>query len=293
MHPAWTRRTVALITSLGIVGVVAATVARASGPDDQPVTAGAGPFLDGTGDTIELPTLVGGGLDPVPVPTVPALPTPEAAVDAFFAAEIADDFASSFGLLSESDRRTVGNPGEWAATHDELPAFVAFEATGPAEIDDDTAVVEGIARMVPVVDETVGIFPGEAQASIVAVREDGGWRIAFGDSVLQPVLPDPDTAESAAAAWLQRRQACDDAPEAYAGALLGDPRIGEALCGSTDTFVVDSVGDLDDLPDPVPFITAFGPDGVGLLRTVAVDGPRPLTLVVAPLGTEWVVVGAE
>ena len=290
--PSRLRRAV-LVGGVSVVALVATGVGVAALNGDEPAEGStatpsvlAGPFAaPANGQQPTFSTLI----EALPAP--PA--TPEAAAAAYFAAEAADEFEASFALLAADDRATYGGWREWAAAHDELPIVVAFTPSGPADIDGDDAVVTGRVEFEPLVDEVVGIIPAVAAAEIVLASEDGGWRVADSASIYVPDLPAPEAAVPVAADWVAERQACRTERDGYQGNLLGDPRIEAVLCETAGAFTAGEPGDVDDVPDPTPFLSTFGPDGVAALVSVPFTGPAPLTVVLAPLGATWVVVGVE
>ncbi len=284
-------RRLAVAGGIGAIAIAAAGIGFATLADNDAGGATAtpsvlaGPFPTPTGDTPNLAS------DTPPLPPPP--PTPEAAAAAFVAAEQRDDHDASFALLAADEREAYGNAQEWASAHDELPIIVGFTATGPAAIDGGEAVLAGRLELVPVVDEVIGVVPAAAAAEFALVAEDGGWRVDFARSIFVPEFPDVEQAVPAAAEWVADRQACRFERNGYDGNLIGDPRVEAVLCETTGEFVPGEPGRVDDLPDAAPFLSTFGPDGVAALATVPFDGPAPLTVVLAPLGAGWVVVGAE
>ena len=72
-------------------------------------------------------------------PAAPAA-SPSAAVTRFLDAEVARDFAVSYGGLSAADRERAGSHSEWADLHAQLPAITGFtlgetrSAPGRAEV---------------------------------------------------------------------------------------------------------------------------------------------------------------
>ena len=90
-------------------------------------------------------------------------------------------------------------------------------------------------------------------------------------------------------AWAQARQHCGDGDE-YSGSLLGSPVLGDQLCDVRGDFVAAPPAPLGDTL-ATEVVAAFGPDATTWARTVAVSGAAELTVVTAPLGDRWVVVG--
>ena len=286
------------LAAAGATALIAAGAAFVVGRDDAQGASRAPSVLQGALPAVS--TKDGALRTAAAAPLTAPPSTPEAAVDAFLTAETAGDFDASFVLLDAADRASFGSAAEWAAAHDQLPVYLGHGAIAP-----DTATVKGkrasvtvSLQMQPVVDVQAGIVPAVAEGDFVATQEDGGWRVSSSKSTYLGELPSDDLAGQAAGAWVTARQNCqtaDSATDAYAGNLLGDPTIEAALCHAEGSYSVDSVGPIDDAPDVAPFLAAFGPDGVVSLRSVTFSGPGPdpLTVVVAPFGDTWVVIGVE
>ena len=66
---------------------------------------------------------------PVVEPPSVAAPTPDAAVEAFLALEVAEDYDGSYGALSDVDRSNATSAAAWAAQHASLPAITGYEIT--------------------------------------------------------------------------------------------------------------------------------------------------------------------
>ncbi|MGQ0803798.1 MAG: hypothetical protein ACT4PI_08045 [Actinomycetota bacterium] len=224
-----------------------------------------------------------------PEPPTAAAPTPQAAVEQFLAAEAGGDFATSYGLLSAADRGQVGSRSEWTTAHGHLPTITNFEI-GALDAGAARAEVATSLTLVPELDEIVGLVPARADATWVALAEDGGWRVAFEESSLVPRYPSEDDAPSAARDWAADRRDCRRGDQ-YRGGLLGADALARDLCRAEGDITVGAAAALDPGAGAQPFLAAFGPEVFSWARVVSVTTPRVLNVVLAPVGERWLVVG--
>jgi hypothetical protein len=219
----------------------------------------------------------------------PAAPSPVAAVTGFLDAEVARNFGGSYGNLSAADRLRAASHTEWADLHAQLPTITGFtlgetrSAPGRAEVD---AKVE----LQPGLDAIVGLVPAHADAAWIVVAEDGGWRVDFESSELVPAYPPDIGAIDAARSWVSARSHCRRAPQSRDG-LLGSPALAAGLCGAGGPVRVGTPAALHAAVGVEPFVAAFGAEVFGWARAVAVHSPAPMTVVLAPIGDRWVVIG--
>lgn len=228
--------------------------------------------------------------DPASVepPEAPAA-TPAAAVTGFLNAETAGEFASSYGRLGGPDRLRTGSRSEWTNLHAQLPTIRGFtlgetrSTPGGAEIDADVQLKPGL-------DTIVGLVPARAKATWIAVAEDGGWRVDFDNSTLVPEYPPDAAAIDAATSWVSARAQCRRAPQ-FRDGLLGAPALAGDLCGARGPVRVGTAAPLRVGDGVEPFVAAFGPDVFTWARTIPVQSPTPMSVVLAPIGERWVVIG--
>jgi hypothetical protein len=228
--------------------------------------------------------------DPASVepPAAPAS-TPVAALTGFLDAEVAGDFAASYGTLSARDRLRAGSRSDWTTLHAQLPTIRGFtlgetrSAPGRAEIAAEVALQPGL-------DAVVGLVPARAQAMWIAVPEDGGWRVDFDNSTLVPEYPPDAAAVDAASSWVSARAQCRRAPQ-YRDGLLGATALASDLCGARGPVRVGTAAPLRAGTGVEPFVAAFGPDVFTWARAVPVESPAPMSVVLAPIGDRWVVIG--
>jgi hypothetical protein len=137
---------------------------------------------------------------------------------------------------------------------------------------------------------TEGLVPARARATYVAVAEDGGWRVAFGQSSLAAEYPSTASAPAAVRSWVRARVDCRHAPE-FVGGLLGAAARADELCGAHGAIHVERAVRLPETDQDQPFLAAFGSEVHEWSRVVPVDAPVRLRVVVAPLDERWLVVG--
>jgi hypothetical protein len=229
---------------------------------------------------------------PVAAPDVdpPDLPAgdPGDAVRRFLTLEVARDHAGSYGLLSAADRIELTSRAAWVAEHADLPAVTGFavDAVHPAHGRAD--VVTRLTLHPQVSSE--GVVPARAAATFTAVAEDGGWRVAFRDSTLEPQYAPATRAPDAVRAWARARLQCRRGT-VFSGGLLGAPARADALCGAHGAVRTGRVRTLPETAQDQPFLAAFGSDVHDWARVVPIVSPVRLDVVVAPLGEHWLVVG--
>lgn len=217
--------------------------------------------------------------------------TPADTVRKYVSGEIDGVFERSYAVLSAASRQGVGSLEDWAEAAPLRPTIVGFEIDPPADpaAGAVSAVVTGEVTLVPRLDEVNGYVPEHATVEWRVVAEDGGWRLDPAGSSVRPVLPDEQLATAAARQWAQARQQCRVEGE-YEGSLLGSPALGDGLCQLQGELVAGPPAPLDDALAP-QVVAAFGPDALTWARTVAISGPSELSVVTAPFGDRWVVVG--
>jgi hypothetical protein len=221
-------------------------------------------------------------------PAAPA-PTPAAAVTEFLDAETAGDYASSYGRLSAPDRLRTGSRSEWTNLHAQLPTIRGF-TLGETRSTPAGADIDADVQLKPGLDTIVGLVPARARAAWIAVAEDGGWRVDFDNSTLVPEYPPDAAAVDDATSWVSAQTQCRRAPQIRDG-LLGAPALAGDLCGAHGPVRVGTAAPLQAGTGVEPFVAAFGPDVFTWARAIPVASPAPMSVVLAPIGDRWVVIG--
>lgn len=262
-------------------------IARAGGPeasDDAQRAVGAGATEDaGDAEPAAVATPTG---QPVAAETEDAA---RQVVDEFLDAEANGDFEASFDLLVSEDREEFGPEASWRRQHADLPPISGHEILDVREVDGRVEVVTDVT-LVSSLNEFTGLTPASGRATWTVGEEDGGWRVRYSDSVLEPRYPDDAPVVDTALAWASARQSCDPAPPEHER-MLGIPRLGLALCGSDGRISAGEMADLPEGADAEVFLSAYGPDVYSWSRVVPLAGPVPMRVVLAPIGDAWQVIG--
>ncbi|CAN5812782.1 hypothetical protein BH23ACT1_BH23ACT1_02340 [soil metagenome] len=246
-----------------------------TGSDDEAPTAGP---LEVTDPSTTQPS------DPEAPPGASAS-SPQAAVEGFLGAEVAEDFEASFGFLSAAARTEFGSPSGWIASHADLvPPIEGYEVE---EVDDDEVVT--LVRFVPSLDQIQGLVAERVRVTWATSDDGGSWGVDLLESMQEPLYPSDESAPAAVRAWAEGHQDCGT-PRTWEGNLQGSPALAERLCGVAGEVEVGPPLPLGPV-DAGPFLAAFGPAVGGWARIVAVTAPVELRAVVAPIGQEWLVIG--
>jgi hypothetical protein len=227
-----------------------------------------------------------GSTDDAPAP---AARTPRDAVASFLAFESHDDFASSFGVLAAPDRASVRSRSEWIDAHEHLAPITGFEILN-VDVASDHADVHAELNLRAGLDFVTGDTAPRADADLVALPEDGGWRVAYARSRITPQYAPDAGAADAARSWASWRQRCHTDGE-MAGGLLGATYVADRLCHSRGAVETGAVTELPDSPAVEPFLAAFGPEVGEWARIVPLQSPVAMDVVTAPVGESWLVIG--
>jgi hypothetical protein len=249
------------------------------------------------GNPRAIPTVAGDArtaptIDPPFAATAPESPSepatsPAAAVETFLRAEAAGDFATSYGLLAADDRATQRSRAAWTAAHAQLPVVRGF-TVGAVREHGSRADVDARVMLRAELGPVVGLVPATAAATWVTFAEDGGWRVAFGDSTIVPELAPADAAPAAARAWVADRDGCGARARAE---LFASTSLTDQLCTARGPVKVGGALPLTPRDTSDPFLAAYGPDVFTWARVVPVTSPTRVGAVLAPLGPRWRVIG--
>lgn len=227
-------------------------------------------------------------VDDIDAPQGPAR-EPETAVAQFLAAEQRRDYAGSYGRLAASNRENIGTMPQWVNAHDEMPRVTGWQLQGVAEAGPGAATVTGTLALQPTLDEVGGLVPGTATASWAAVEQDGEWFVDYDESSVLARYPSDEDAAQAVLEWAQARQRCEASGE-YDGGLLGQRRLADTLCEADGSVETAAARELE-TPELDVLLPPFGAEAEVWGRAVDVTAPVALRALVAPLGSDWIVVG--
>lgn len=283
----------AIALALGIGGTMLLTGARTA---DPPLNTRDAAAPDRTA-TVDPEALAGAGFENLPAPPsgVPEPPAtdPIGAVVGFLTAEAAADFERSFDFLSADARAAFGGTSaSWIAVHaDVMPPVTGFVIGEVTSFGDGRTAVASTVGFRPSLDEVVGLVPPQAQVTWMVVEaDDGTFGVDLEVSAFSPLYVSDATASDAVAAWVTSRQACGRDGE-WGGTLLGVVGPVRALCGASGQITVGEPAALSSF-EAAPFTAAFGEDVLAWARQIEVTGAVELRAVIAPIGTEWRVIGA-
>ena len=285
------RLLVALLVVIGLLlgFAVAALVFREEGPSNF---SGA-PSVQ----TLDLPAAGAiAAVTPAPAPAAITEPaSPRAALEQFLAAEVERRSDVSFALLDAATAQRVGTVAAWQSQRANRLLPETFTVNAVAE-DPSGADVTISAVRTPAVTPLNGLVPARSDEVWRVENANSTWRVRDGrPAEVRPVLPPDAAAVTTAAAWLERAEACDAEGQAalqLPGVLLGAPSLADSPCDAPDAFSAAGTSvPLAELSNSTVFVSAFGA-GVGRwARAVAVGGAARFTIVLAPLGDEWRVMG--
>jgi hypothetical protein len=226
-------------------------------------------------------------------PPGPAATDPASAVDTFVAAEANGDFATSFGLLSDDDRGRLHTEAQWVSVHASMPTLRSFDRQRVLTMDGQADVI-GTARFEPSLDEVRGLVPATGDATWRTVAEDGGWRVAFGQTRIRPRYANAAALDEVVKAWADSRQRCEAPGPSlqYDGGLVGATGLVDRLCGSTGAVRTGRTADLGDRVEADAVLASFGPESDLWAKVVPLQAPVAMDVVLAPLGDHWIVVAA-
>ena len=244
----------------------------------------------------DLPAAGGGAAttpDTAPPVVVDEPVSARAALEQFLTAEVARSYDVSFALLDRKTRETDGPVAAWQNGRANRLVPETFKILSEKPGDEGVEVTITATRT-PSISVQTGLVPSKS-TEIWRVVDDGGWRVVRGRPTdVQPVLPSDDQASALAAAWLERTAECDvDGAVALqlSANLLGSPALRDNTCKTKGTWTAGKAFPVSELPNSTVLVSAYGP-GVGRwARAVPVTGAGRYTIVLAPLGDEWRVMG--
>lgn len=265
---------VVLAVACGLAVGIGATIVLTGGDDEPPAVAPqevTDPSIPEAGDS--------------DAPPGASATSPQAAVEGFLDAEVAEDFEASFGFLDAAARTEFASPSGWIAGHaDRVPPIEGYEVE---EVDGDEVVT--LVRFVPGLDQIQGLVTERVRVTWATSDDGGSWGVDLAGSTQEPLYPSDESAPAAVREWAEGHQDCGT-PRTWEGNLQGSPTLAERLCGVAGEVEVGPALPLGPV-DAGPFLAAFGPEVGEWARVVAVTAPVELRAVVAPIGQEWLVIG--
>jgi hypothetical protein len=222
---------------------------------------------------------------------IPTEPSPKKAVSKFLQALVESDSDTAWSYLTDADQQRLGVPQRLTEQ---------VNAAGWTTFTIDDVALEKVTFTVaqtPKVNEIDGVIAQRAVGTVQTIAVDGGYKVEWTSRLVEPqfapLSPEQRNAVSSqVTTWLLARQACEATPPSqYRNGLAGVVGLADALCKTVGAPSVQTIGELDLLDEPTPILQAFGSGATVWARVAVVDGPVPMAVVVAPLGTEWIVVG--
>lgn len=215
--------------------------------------------------------------------------TPTEALDALLAAERNNDHAASFALLSPAARQSYKDVADWTRSRSLVPSVTGYSLLTPEE--DDQPVAE-VTHM-PGLDGVIGLSAAKEIQTWRAQKVSGGW-LLDGDPRIKPVLPDDAVATATARQWAEAVQACDQQRAKQLQAVervFGTADNASNLCGSSGVVVAGQATNAQSGPQTADLVAQYGPEVLQWARAVSLTVPVPFTVVLAPIGDTWRVVG--
>ena len=143
-------------------------------------------------------------------------------------------------------------------------------------------------RQRPELGSVVGLVPADARATFVTVAEDGGWRVDDFATEITATELDEATALPAVRSWVHERDGCSRSSRVH---VLGSASLLRTLCDSKGSVEVDAIQILAPGLGSESLLAAYGSDVFDWARVVPVRSPAAVGVVVAPVGSQWRVIG--
>ena len=216
--------------------------------------------------------------------------SPAAAVTSFVNAAIAGDLDTAWSLVGTADQARLGYK-QRIAEQAYASGWKGFSAT--STVGDS---VVGTLTQTPKVSDIDGVIAAQGNLRVQTIKEGSDYRVLWSRKSIVQAYPELSVAQdgavsSAVSDWTRSRQACDAMPaNEFSGGLVGVVGLAAKLCKTTGDPVLGVVSDLEALDEPQPIIEAFGGTALQWARVVSVSAPVPMDVVVAPRGTEWIIV---
>ena len=224
-------------------------------------------------------------------PPAPAA-SPRAAVQSLLDAEMRLDHQRSYALLSAGGRAQYRDVADWTRRRTELPAVTQFRIEGDGAKPGSVVV---LVQHRPSLDPFIGLSPARERQTWTGRREGGGWLLEPEPEV-QAIWPSDSLAAPAALRWARAVQACDQTAARGVQAVdppLGLEQVGQlALCGTPSSLGAGPTGSVAAGPASAALVAQYTTDALAWARAIPITGgPKPFSVVLAPVGDGWQVVG--
>ncbi len=218
--------------------------------------------------------------------------TPRAAITLFLDALVSTKPRNALDLLSHRDRSKYPTLAIWIQQRQRIiPDVIGYSIN---EVIERGRKADAVAELMlqPAFDETIGLIPAHATATLRVVREQFDWRIEIGASKVAFHYLSTATINAAAHIWYAAKQHCGSAQQ-WRTTLYGEGAnaIATGLCRSSESPRFSEPATLDGRTDLASFIAAFGPVVGRWARVVRVQSPTAFDLVLAPVDQQWLVIG--
>ena len=217
-------------------------------------------------------------------------PTAQAALESLLTSEQHNDHEASYAFVVHGASQPYPTAAKWTKARRDLPGITGFHVEKPTTGGEVVAIVDHE----PTLDPFVGDVPAHERQTWKARPAGAGWLLEQ-EPAVDPQYPDDRGAIDSARQWFSAVQACD---QKAATKLQGVDTLFNSL--STDTPVCATKGvptfdntvmKLADGPISADIVDEFDTAALGWARVVSVTSPRRMSIVLAPVGDAWKVIG--
>ena len=207
------------------------------------------------------------------------------------ASEQRNDHEASYHLVVHGDSEPYPTAAKWVRARRDLPNITGFHVESPGTA---TTQVVAIVDHEPKLDPFVGDVPAHERQTWKAHPAGNGWLLEQ-EPTIEPQYPDDHGAIDAARMWFTTVQRCD---QKAAAALQGVETLFNALssdvrvCGSDGApTLASSAVKLPDGPISADIVAEYDTGALDWARVVTVTAPVQMSIVLAPIGDAWKVIG--
>jgi hypothetical protein len=219
--------------------------------------------------------------------------SPEAAVRVLMTALVARDDDAAWSIISPVDRDRIAVKQHLKEQTNAL-GWTGFRVTG---VSGDRVTLE-IAQT-PRISDVDGVVAASATITVPTTNDQGRYSVNWSRRTVTPHFPEFSASEdelvrNTVTAWVRDRQTCaSSSPREHQSGLIGVVGLATSLCRHDGDVRVGEVSDLDSLDEPDPILEGFGGAAFQWARVVSVEAPVKMNVILAPRGTEWIVIGIE